>query len=371
LSSSAAALRRTPLHDAHVRAGARMVPFAGWDMPVQYEGVRQEHIAVRTGVGLFDVSHMGEIETRGPRADEFLRHLLTNDIAKVGPGGAQYSLLCRDDGGVLDDLFTYRFAPEGGEEGFLTVVNASNAESDFDWFRRQADSWEGVEVVDRSPDYAMLALQGPTALDALAGVLDEGAAPERFHHAEAVVAGVPALVCRTGYTGEDGVELLLDPDAAPPVWDALVERGARPAGLGARDTLRLEVCYPLYGNDLTTDRTPIEAGLKWACALDNDFVGAERIRAQVEQGTDEKLVPFVFTGPGIPRQGLEVRHDGERVGSVTSGTLSPCLDVGIGMAYVAADLTEPGTDLIVDVRGKERPARVSSKPLYKKEEVSS
>ena len=343
-----------------------MVPFAGWDMPVQYEGVRQEHVTVRTAAGLFDVSHMGEIETRGERAAGFLRHLLTNDIGKVAPGGAQYSLVCREDGGVLDDLFTYRLEPSGEQERFLTVVNASNAESDFDWFRRQAEGWEGVEVIDRSAEYAMLALQGPAALDVLSGTLEEGAAPERFRHAEAVVAGVPALVCRTGYTGEDGVELLLEPEGATSVWDALLERGARPAGLGARDTLRLEVCYPLYGNDLTPTRTPIEAGLKWACALDKDFVGSDRLREQAEQGTEEKLVPFAFTGPGIPRQGCAVLSDGEQVGSVTSGTLSPCLEVGIGMAYVSTALADPGTDLIVDVRGKERPARVSSKPLYKK-----
>ncbi|MGH2978144.1 MAG: glycine cleavage system aminomethyltransferase GcvT [Solirubrobacterales bacterium] len=364
--STATDLKRTPLYEAHVRAGARLVPFAGWEMPVQYEGVRQEHVAVRTGAGLFDVSHMGEIETRGPRAEEFLRHLLTNDIAKVAPGGAQYSLLCREDGGVLDDLFTYRFAPDGDEERFLTVVNASNADTDFEWFRRQAESWDGVEVADRSAGYAMLALQGPRALEVLSAVLDTGAVPDRFHHGEAVVAGAPALVCRTGYTGEDGVELLLEPGAAPGVWDALLEHGARPAGLGARDTLRLEVCYPLYGDDLTPERTPIEAGLKWACALDKNFIGAERLRVQAEQGTAEKLVPFVFTGPGIPRQGNDVLEGGGRVGSVTSGTLSPCLEVGIGMAYVSAAMTEPGTDLIVDVRGKERPARVSRKPLYKK-----
>jgi aminomethyltransferase len=368
LSSSAAALKRTPLHDAHVRAGARMVPFAGWDMPVQYEGVRQEHVAVRTGAGLFDVSHMGEIETRGPDAEEFLRHLLTNDIAKVGPNGAQYSLLCREDGGVLDDLFTYRLAPQVDEERFLTVVNAANADSDFEWFHRQADGWHDVEVIDRSADYAMLALQGPRALEVLFAVLDEGEAPARFHHRDAVVAGVPALVCRTGYTGEDGVELLLDPAGATAVWDALLDSGARPAGLGARDTLRLEVCYPLYGNDLTPERTPIEAGLKWACALNKNFVGAHRLREQAEQGTDEKLVPFLFTGPGIPRQGMDVLHGGEPAGTVTSGTLSPCLEVGIGMAYVATALAEPGTDLTVDVRGKERPARVSSKPLYRKED---
>ena len=359
--STATGLKRTPLYDAHLRAGARIVPFAGWEMPVQYEGVRQEHIAVRTAAGLFDVSHMGEIETRGPRAADFLRHLLTNDIGKVVPGGAQYSLLCREDGGVLDDLFTYRF-----EDRFLTVVNASNAESDFDWFRRQAEGWDGVEVIDRSAEYAMLALQGPTALDVLAQTMDSGDVPDRFRHGDAVVAGVPALLCRTGYTGEDGVELLLDPAGAPGVWDALVAAGARPAALGARDTLRLEVCYPLYGNDLSADRTPIEAGLKWACALDQDFIGAERLRAQAEGGTEEKLVPFVFTGPGIPRQGCRVLSGGDQVGSVTSGTLSPCLEVGIGMAYVSADLAQPGIDLIVDVRGKERPARVSTKPLYRK-----
>jgi aminomethyltransferase len=212
----------------------------------------------------------------------------------------------------------------------------------------------------------MLALQGPVALDVLSGALEEGGAPERFRHTEAVVAGVPALLSRTGYTGEDGVELLLEPEGATRAWDALLERGERPAGLGARDTLRLEVCYQLYGNDLTQERTPIEAGLKWACALDKEFIGSARLRAQVDQGTEEKLVPFAFTGPGIPRQGCEVFSGGERVGSVTSGTLSPCLEVGIGMAYVSTPLADPGTDLIVDVRGKERPARVSSKPLYKK-----
>ena len=365
MSATAAALKHTPLHDAHVRAGARMVPFAGWEMPVQYEGVRQEHVAVRTAAGLFDVSHMGEIATRGPRAAEFLQHLLSNDIRKVEPGGAQYALLCRDDGGVLDDLFTYRFADRDGEQRYLTVVNASNADSDFDWFRRQADGFDGVEVADVSADYAMLALQGPRAVEILRGLL-EGEVPERFRHADATVAGVPALVCRTGYTGEDGVELLIEPGAATTVWDALLAAGVAPAGLGARDTLRLEVCYPLYGNDLSAERTPIEAGLKWACALDTDFVGVERLREQAQSGTAEKLAPFVFTGQGIPRPDCAVLYDGEPAGTVTSGTLSPCMDVGIGMAYVRADLAEPGTDLTVDVRGKQRPARVSKKPLYKK-----
>jgi aminomethyltransferase len=363
VAPTTADLKKTPLRDAHVRAGARMVPFAGWEMPVQYEGVRHEHVAVRTKAGLFDVSHMGEIETRGPRATEFLRHLLTNDIDKVTAGGAQYSLVCQEDGGVLDDLFTYRFP---GDERYVTVVNASNADTDFAWFAKQADSWNGVEVIDRSPDYAMLALQGPEATSLIAGFLENLELPARFRFAEGTVAGAHALVCRTGYTGEDGVELLLAPDEAESVWDNLIEAGATPAGLAARDTLRLEVCYPLYGNDLSTDRTPIEAVLKWACALDKDFIGAERLREQADQGTAEKLVPFIFTGPGIPRAGCSILAGGGRVGEVTSGTLSPCLDVGIGMGYVRADLAERGTEIEVDVRGKLRAARVASKPLYKK-----
>ncbi len=306
---------------------------------------------------------------RSPRAARarptFLQHLLSNDIRKVEPGGAQYALLCRDDGGVLDDLFTYRLGDGDGEQRFLTVVNASNAASDFDWFRRQADGFDGVEVTDVSADYAMLALQGPRAIEILGGLL-EGDVPQRFRHVDATVAGVAALVCRTGYTGEDGVELLIEPGAATAVWDALLAAGVAPAGLGARDTLRLEVCYPLYGNDLSAERTPIEAGLKWACALDTDFVGVERLREQAESGTAEKLAPFLFTGEGIPRPGCTVLDDGEPAGTVTSGTLSPCMDVGIGMAYVRADLAQPGTDLTVDVRGKQRPARVSKKPLYEK-----
>jgi aminomethyltransferase len=366
VSATTAELRRTPLYEEHVRAGGRMVPFAGWEMPVQYQGIRAEHVAVRTHAGLFDVSHMGEIETRGPNAAAFLRHLLTNDIDKILAGGAQYSLLCREDGGTLDDLFTYRF-PDEPEQRFLTVVNAANADSDFEWFAREAGAWEEVEVVDRSAEYAMLALQGPDAI-AIAGAQLAGAElPKRFNFTEAEVAGVPALVCRTGYTGEDGVELLVAPGDAATLWTSLVAAGATPAGLGARDTLRLEVCYPLYGNDLSPERTPIEAGIGWACALDKDSVGVERLREQKEQGTEEKLVPFRFTGPGIPRPGCPVLHEGERIGAVTSGTLSPCLEVGVGMAYLRSQLAERGNEIEVDVRGKLRPARVESKPLYEKE----
>ncbi len=363
MTVAAEALKRTPLYGCHLEAGAKLVPFAGWEMPVEYEGVRQEHTAVRGGAGLFDVSHMGEVETRGPRAVEFLRWLLTNDIDRIGAGGSQYALLCREDGGVLDDLLTYRF-----DDRLLSVVNASNADSDFGWFTdRAAEFGDGVEVIDRSADYSMLALQGPKAIEVLGSLVERGAVPDRFAHATLTVAGIEALVCRTGYTGEDGVELLADPDGGVALWRALTAANATPAGLGARDTLRLEVCYPLYGNDLSAERTPIEAGLGWACALDKDFIGVERLREQRRDGTAELLIPLMFTGPGIPRAGCSVLRDGETVGVVTSGTLSPSLEVGIGMAYMRSDHDEPGHEIEVDVRGKRRAAVTAAKPLYRKD----
>jgi aminomethyltransferase len=358
LSSAAETLRRTPLYDRHAAAGARLVPFAGWEMPVQYEGIRAEHIAVRTSAGLFDVSHMGEIETRGPDAERFLQRLLSNDVTKIADGGAQYALLCKDDGGVLDDLFTYRFGPER----YLTVTNAANHAKDLAWFRQHAGDFD-VEIHDALDDYAMLAFQGPKARE-LARPLIEGEEPRRMRSVEARIAGRDALICGTGYTGEDGLELLLAPADAGPVWDTLLDAGAVPAGLGARDTLRLEVCFHLYGNDLSEDRNPIEAGLRWAVKLDTDFIGADALR---RFEPTQVLVPFAFTGPGIPRPGNDIVVDGERAGVVTSGTLSPCLDYGIGMAYVPVASAEPGTPIEVDVRGKPRPAEVRSKPLYSKD----
>jgi aminomethyltransferase len=342
-----------------VAAGARLVPFAGWEMPVQYEGIRQEHIAVRTSAGLFDVSHMGEVETSGPDAEAFLQHLLSNDVTKIADRGAQYSLLCREDGGVLDDLFTYRL-----EDGrFLTVTNAANHERDHAWLAGHTEGFD-VHVEDVAADYAMLALQGPRAREVLAGQLD-GEAPARMRTVRAAVAGADCLVCGTGYTGEDGVELLVPPGSAAEVWDALVADGAVPVGLGARDTLRLEVCFHLYGNDLSEDRNPIEAGLGWACKPDTGFIGADALR---DVQPAQTLVPFVLTSEGIPRQGNPVLLDGEPSGVVTSGTLSPCLEVGIGMAYVPVAAAEPGTPIEVDVRGKLRPAEVREKPLYRKEQ---
>src|SRR3954454_8807254 len=285
-------LRRTPLYERHEAAGARLVPFAGWEMPVQYEGIRQEHVNVRTNAGLFDVSHMGEIETSGPQAEAFLQRILSNDVTKIPDRGAQYSVLCNEQGGVIDDLFTYRL-PEGR---FLTVTNAANHAKDLAWFQKQAAAFEDVTVTDVAGSYAMLALQGPQAREILSRHI-EGDAPQRFRTTDARIAGVDCLVCGTGYTGEDGVELLIPPEGAVEVWDALTSDGAKPVGLGARDTLRLEVCFHLYGNDLSEDRNPIEAGLGWCCKPETQFIGSDAIGE-----TDQNLVPFAFTRPRIPRQ---------------------------------------------------------------------
>jgi len=342
-----------------VAAGGRLVAFAGWEMPVQYDGIRAEHLAVRRQAGVFDVSHMGQVKTRGPGALQFLQRVLSNDVRRISEGGAQYSVMCREDGGVLDDLFTYRLA----ECEYLTVTNAANHEKDLAWLQAKAQAERfDVDVIDVAERFAMLAVQGPLARQ-LVRELSDGKLPPRMHCCERSIAGAAGLVCGTGYTGEDGVELLLDPDDAPAVWDALMEAGVKPAGLGARDTLRLEVCFHLYGNDLSEARGPIEAGLGWCCREDTGFIGSESIAAARNQGPAEKLVPFVIQGPGIPRQGNPVRGGGE----VTSGTFSPCLERGIGMAYVPADRAEPGTDIEIDVRGTIRPATVERKPLYRKE----
>ena len=357
MAAGAETLKRTPLYDRHVAAGARLVPFAGWEMPVQYAGIREEHVAVRREVGVFDVSHMGEVETTGPDAEAFLQRVLSNDVSRIARDGAQYSVMCRENGGVLDDLFTYRHGA-----GFLTVTNAANHERDLAWMRTQARGYD-VTVHDRLADYAMLAVQGPHARGLVAG-LANGELPKRFRTARLDIAGAPGtLVCGTGYTGEDGVELLIAPGYATQVWDALMKAGATPAGLGARDTLRLEVCFHLYGNDLTEERGPIEAGLGWCCKEDTGFIGADAVRATRDAGPHETLVPFAMTGPGIARQGNPVVGGGE----VTSGTMSPCLGIGIGMAYVPAEKAEPGTPIEIDVRGKPRQAEVRAKPLYSKE----
>jgi len=337
-----------------------MVDFAGWEMPVQYEGIREEHSAVRTHAGMFDVSHMGEVEVEGPGALGFLQRVLSNDISKVDIGGAQYSCLCNEEGGVLDDLFAYRL----GGDRFLIVTNSANHEADLAWLGRWSRGFD-VAVRDVADRYAMLAVQGPHARGIVAGTLGVEL-PPRMRVATVRIGGRPALACGTGYTGEDGVELLLDPEVAPPIWAELLDAGVVPCGLGARDTLRLEVCFHLHGNDLTPERNPIEAGLGWCCKEATGFIGPEAGARARREGTAEKLAPFKIEGAGIPRQGNAVLAGGEPAGTVTSGTFSPSLGIGIGMAYVRADLAEPGTAVEIDVRGKHRPARIASKPLYRK-----
>jgi aminomethyltransferase len=330
-------------------------------MPVQYEGIREEHSAVRTHAGVFDVSHMGEVEVEGPGALAFLQRVLSNDVAKIELGGAQYSCLCNEEGGVLDDLFAYRL----GGDRYLIVTNSANHGADLAWLGRWSRQLGDVAVRDVADRYAMLAVQGPHARGIVAGALGIEL-PPRMRVSAVRIGERPALACGTGYTGEDGVELLIDPEVAPAIWAELLDAGVVPCGLGARDTLRLEVCFHLHGNDLTPDRNPIEAGLGWCCAEETGFVGAEAIAAVRREGPSEELVPFKIEGAGIPRQGNPVLSGEERVGTVTSGTFSPSFELGIGMAYVSSGLSEPGSEVEIDVRGKRRPARIASKPLYRK-----
>jgi aminomethyltransferase len=353
VASTAQILRRTPLYERHLQAGARLTPFAGWEMPVRYGQVGEEHLAVRGAAGVFDVSHMGEIETAGPQALAFLQRVLSNDVAAVTVGQAQYSVLCTPEGGVIDDAITYRLDPER----FLTVTNASNHAADFASFAEQAAEFD-VEVLDVAERYAMLAVQGPLAREIVQAIAD-APLPPRLHAAQRLLIGRQVLVCGTGYTGEDGVELLMAPDDAVAVWDEVLRRGAVPVGLGARDTLRTEACLPLYGNELSRERGPIEAGLGWCCKEATGFVGAEAVAGARAAGPAERLAAFTLDGRGIARPGDGVVGGG----TVTSGTLSPCLQIGVGMAYLPAATTGIGTRFQIDVRGTLRDAVVAARPL--------
>jgi aminomethyltransferase len=359
-------LRRTPLFDRHVAAGARMVEFGGWEMPVQYAGLIEEHRAVRTVAGLFDVSHMGEFRVKGENALAFVQQMTPNDASKLTPGRAHYSALLTPDGTFVDDLLVYRMA----EDEFMLVVNAGNLDGDFAWVLAQPRL--DVEVDDVSDAFALIAIQGPRAAGIVQGLTATPLDAIRYYHfARGQVAGRPTIFSRTGYTGEDGFELYLDPADAPAVWDALLAAGAPaglvPAGLGARDTLRLEAGMALYGHEIDRTTTPWEAGLDWIVKMEKgDFVGREALAAAREAGPERRLVGFEVTGRGIARQGHRLLSGGRDVGFVTSGTFSPTFERALGMAYVETALSAVGTPIDIDVRGRAVPARVAALPFYKR-----
>ncbi len=357
--------RQTPLNAAHRKLGGRMVDFAGWDMPVQYSGLLQEHELVRTSVGLFDVSHMGEIEFKGPGALEEANRLITNDLAKATDGQAVYAGLLNERGTFVDDVVAYRFSPEH----IFICVNASNADKDFAWMSENAKK---VKPVNRSNDYAQIAVQGPKAfglVQKLCGKSLDGVGTYRFTTGE--VAGVPCIVSRTGYTGEDGFELYCPPEKAEALWFALLEGGkdvgAGPAGLGARDSLRTEMKYALYGNDIDDQHTPLEAGLGWIVKMDKaDFIGKSALEAQKAAGIARKLVGFELTEAGIPRAHYAILKDGQKVGEVTSGTMGPSVKKAVGIGYVPPALAAEGSTFHVDIRNRPVAARVVKTPFYKK-----
>jgi aminomethyltransferase len=362
--STADAARKTPLYDCHLEAEARMVEFAGWRMPVQYSGVIQEHRAVRAAAGLFDVSHMGELHVVGPGAEEALQRLTPNDVGRLRPGRAHYSALLTERGTYIDDLLVYRLAAEE----FLLVVNAANTDRDVQWL--QAHAGDGAEVRDASDGYALLALQGPRAEEILDPVTDADLAALKYYRfARAAVDGRPTIVSRTGYTGEDGFEIYAAPGDAADLWRRLLAAGAglglTPAGLGARDTLRLEAAMALYGHELDDSTTPLEAALEWTVKWKKgDFVGRQALLEQRERGAGRRLAGFEISGRGIARQGCTVLADGAAVGIVTSGTWSPTFEKAIGMAYLEVEHAAPGHEIELEVRGRRLAGRTVELPFY-------
>lgn len=360
-------LKRTALYPIHCELGARMVEFGGWQMPVQYRGVIDEHLAVRHAAGLFDVSHMGEIEVKGPDALAFLQELTTNDVSRLSNGQIQYTLMCYPDGGVVDDLTLYRF--DG--EHFLLCVNAANTDKDYAWIEQALEdsNLSGVSCRNVSAEFAQLALQGPAAATILARLTDTTLERIAFYHFyEGLVAGIPTIISRTGYTGEDGFELYCHPEGAITLWRNLLEVGGAdgliPAGLGARDTLRLEMKYPLYGHELSPEISPLEAGLGWITRLDKPhFIGREALLRQKERGVTRRLIGLRLTEAGVPRAGYGVLYQGEEIGTITSGTLSPSLRQGIAIALVRSDVQRPGTPLEVAIRQRRVAAEIAKTPF--------
>ncbi len=357
--------RQTPLYAAHRKLGARMVDFAGWEMPVQYSSVVSEHQAVRTAAGLFDVSHMGEIEFVGKGALESVNRLISNDLARCSDGQAAYAGLLNDRGGFVDDVVVYRFSPER----VLICVNASNREKDFSWMMERA---QGAKPMNRSDDYAQLALQGPSSARILQRMTStELSKIASYRFTEGAVAGVRCIISRTGYTGEDGFELYCSSADAEKLWFALLDEGEgerlTPAGLGARDSLRTEMKYALYGNDIDEAHTPLEAGLSWIVKMEKgDFIGRAALQRQKAEGVHRKLVGFELTENGIPRHGYGILSQGERVGEVTSGTMGPSVKKAIGMGYVPPELAGEGSAFQVEIRNRPASAKVVKTPFWKR-----
>jgi aminomethyltransferase len=359
--------KKTPLYDEHVRLGARIVPFGGWFMPVQYTGIVDEHQAVRTAVGMFDISHMGQFVVSGNGARDWLDTMLTNNVSKLDVGQGQYTFLLNDDGGVIDDLIVYRT----GAAEFLLVVNAAKVEEDLAWLEQHRAG--GMMLRNRSAEFGGVAIQGPRVIHLFHELLGQDVQlPARNCICDFVIGDMPVSIARTGYTGEDGVEVFFRAEDAAELWNLVLERGkelgAKPCGLGARDTLRLEMCYPLNGSDLSTERNPIEAGLGFFVDLEKGkFTGRAKLLETKTNGARERLVAFKMNGKGPPpRPHYALFSSGKRVGEISSGTLSPSLNIGIGMGYVSAASAKIGTPLEVEIRGQKFPATIEKKPLYKK-----
>jgi aminomethyltransferase len=361
-------LKKTALNDAHRKSGGRMIDFGGWDMPVQYTaGTIEEHMAVRSAVGLFDVSHMGEIEIRGPQALDLIQRLTTNDASQLSDGQAQYSGLTYPEGTFVDDILVHRFA----QDHYFLCVNASNSDKDFDWIRGHAGDFD-AEATNVSDNYAQLAIQGPKALETLQPLTDAPlAAIKNYWFTRGEVDGVPAIIARTGYTGEDGFEIYFDPNESGRLWNKILEsgkpRGILPCGLAARNTLRLEAAMALYGNDIDSATTVLEAGLGRICKLNKgDFIGRDRLLHQKEEGLTRKLVGFEMIDKGIARDHYPIFIDGREAGAVTSGSFAPYLKKNIGMAYLPIERAGVGTQFEVDVRGRKLKAQVAQTPFYKR-----
>ncbi|WP_139920016.1 glycine cleavage system aminomethyltransferase GcvT [Hymenobacter sp. DG01] len=359
-------LKTVPLNDVHQQLGAKMVPFAGYNMPVRYSSDLDEHHTVRRAVGIFDVSHMGEFRVRGPQALPLIQRVTSNDASKLTPGKAQYSCLPNQEGGIVDDLLVYML----GEEDYLLVVNASNIEKDWNWI--QQFNQDGAEMQNVSDDISLFAVQGPKAIAALQPLTDADLSSIPYYSfVQGTFAGAPdVIISATGYTGAGGFELYVPNEHAQQVWEKIMEagqpHGLKPIGLGARDTLRLEMGYCLYGNDITDETSPLEAGLGWITKFTKDFTNADNLKKQKEAGVERKLVGFLMDGPGIPRGHYElVNEAGEKIGDVTSGTQSPSLSKGIGLGYVKTELSAPGSKIFVQVRGKQLPATVVKLPFVK------